>query len=42
MRSFEHSHLYGPEAVNNLQPNSYDIQVSGILIYGVIQRTVIA
>lgn len=42
MRSFVHSHLYGPKAVNNLQPNSYDIQVSGVLIYEVIQCTVIA
>lgn len=34
MRSFEYNHLYGPKAVNNLQPNGFDIQVPGILVHG--------
>lgn len=36
MRVFEYSYFYGLKVVNNFQLNSYDIQVLGVLIYGVI------
>lgn len=42
MRSFEYNHLYGPKAVNILQPNGFDIQVPGTLMHGIIQCTLIA